>query len=765
MKPDHPHNPFEIRFSLTPFFERLNKTNSVPIDLIKLVNNQSALSTKERDKLLERLFPEALTENEIKAAYLPFDNKVIFKTKRFDREISAYIGDDFVLVGNDKISEFKIACQIILNQYYRISSIPVITPNIVVKHDKTHKVYKVTINADFVKITKKPETETITSSTVDELLWRPDDTAFWKETFPQAGYIFEGFVLLNLTDITLEHTVSAMKNELLQSKFYHGKLFYKIEHILKILFGDPHLKGGIAYYDEKNERFEAAKLEITQSYLLKHAEQSECKSVFCAGAFSTLIESHKPYIISDVERYAKGTNYNLLSKNLLEDDIKSAIFIPVVSNNKLLAIIEVASSEKNLLNALNYEKLDLILPYLSAAVERNINEFKNDIKAIIQNQFTSLHPSISWRFEMEALRKLKHEINGDSYSPSDILFEHVYPLYGQSDIVGSSSARNNATRLDLHQQLQEIHHIFSSVSKSDEVSFYDFVIEKSDHYITQLERSMDTALEAEISNFIKTQVNPVITFIGNNSEELRTQVDQYNNRLDEKSGIWYASRKNYDESVQMINRVLANTIDDLQKNAQEFFPHMFDRYKTDGVEHNIYIGQSISRNKKFNMLHLYNLRLWQLQSICLMEQAVKKLAPRLHMPLDIASMVLVFSNSLSIRFRTDEKRFDVDGSYNARYEVIKKRIDKAVVEGTEERLTQKEKLSIVYSGKKEEQEYLRYIKYLQQKGFLKDNLEQLQLKEEPGVSGMKALRVGINYDTKPFEQTFTYADLTKELLE
>ncbi|MDT8346730.1 MAG: GAF domain-containing protein, partial [Flavobacteriaceae bacterium] len=637
--------------------------------------------------------------------------------------------------------------------------------NIEVKLGKTHKVYKVNINADFAKITKKPETKAITSEIVDELLWRPDDTAFWEATFPQAGYIFEGFVLLNLTDITLEHSVSAMKNELLQSKFYHGKLFYKIEHILKILFGDPHLKGGIAYYDEKNQTFEAAKLEVTQSYLLKHAAQSECKSVFCAGAFSTLIESHKPYIISDVERYAKGTNYNLLSKNLLEDHIKSAIFIPVVSNQKLLAIIEVASAEKNLLNALNYDKLNLILPYLSAAVERNINEFKNDIKAIIQSQFTSLHPSIAWRFEMEALRKLKHEINGDSYSTSDILFEYVYPLYGQSDIVGSSSVRNNATRLDLHHQLEEIHHIFKSVNDVEEVSFYDFVIEKSDTYLKQLEQSMDTTLEAEIANFIKTQVNPVISFLGNNTENLRAQVDQYNNRLDEKSGICYSTRRNYDDSVQMINRVLVNTIDTLQKKAQEFFPHMFDRYKTDGVEHNMYIGQSISRSKKFNMLHLYNLRLWQLQSICLMEQAVKKLAPRLPMPLDVASMVLVFSSSLSIRFRTDEKRFDVDGSYNARYEVIKKRIDKAVIEGSEERLTQKEKLSIVYSGKKEEQEYLRYIKYLQQKGFLKDNLEQVKLKEEPGVSGMKALRVGINYESKPVEQPFTYADLTKELLE
>ncbi len=60
----------------------------------------------------------------------------------------------------------------------------------------------------------------------------------------------------------------------------------------------------------------------------------------------------------------------------------------------------------------------------------------------------------------------------------------------------------------------------------------------------------------------------------------------------------------------------------------------------------------------------------------------------------------------------DEKQFDVDGTYNARYEIIKKRIDKAHVKGSEERVTQKGKIAIIYSNRNDEREYLRYIKYL-----------------------------------------------------
>ena len=53
--------------------------------------------------------------------------------------------------------------------------------------------------------------------------------------------------------------------------------------------------------------------------------------------------------------------------------------------------------------------------------------------------------------------------------------------------------------------------------------------------------------------------------------------------------------------------------------------------------------------------------------------------------LETAHLVLVQSTPLSIRFRDDEKQFDVDGAYNARYEIVKKRIDKATVKETGER--------------------------------------------------------------------------------
>ena len=107
--------------------------------------------------------------------------------------------------------------------------------------------------------------------------------------------------------------------------------------------------------------------------------------------------------------------------------------------------------------------------------------------------------------------------------------------------------------------------------------------------------------------------------------------------------------------------------------------------------------------------------------------------------------------------------WDVDGAYNIRYEIIKKRIDKAHIKGTEERLTVPEKISIVYSQDKDAEEYMKYIKYLQSKGFL-GKVEKLELEDLQGVSGLKALRAEVLYKENFSEKdTITFQDLIEEI--
>jgi hypothetical protein len=112
-------------------------------------------------------------------------------------------------------------------------------------------------------------------------------------------------------------------------------------------------------------------------------------------------------------------------------------------------------------------------------------------------------------------------------------------------------------------------------------------------------------------------------------------------------------------------------------------------------------------------------------------------------PLETAQLIFVFNSSLSIRFEMDEKQFDVDGAYNIRYEIIKKRIDKAYIKGTDERLTQARKIAIVWLQDGDQQEYQEYLEHLVLNGYISPEIENLELEKMQGVEGLKAIRITV----------------------
>jgi hypothetical protein len=120
------------------------------------------------------------------------------------------------------------------------------------------------------------------------------------------------------------------------------------------------------------------------------------------------------------------------------------------------------------------------------------------------------------------------------------------------------------------------------------------------------------------------------------------------------------------------------------------------------------------------------------------------LVPKIKVPLETTQLIFIYSNTIDISFRNDERRFDVEGGYNIRYHIIKKRIDKVTLRNSRERLTQPGKISLIYFNQKDADEYISYIQHLQERKILCDDLEYLDLEELQGVSGLKALRVGVN---------------------
>ncbi|MCG9970068.1 GAF domain-containing protein [Christiangramia crocea] len=715
--------------------------------------------------LLEDLFPSILTNNEIKAASVPFHN-ILFNSSRRLKQILKNAGDDFELSlrNMDEDVIYVIACIQILKNYYDYK-IDISRPLYYDIPDENgiKKHYRIAMNADFVEVLRKDDTPKLTQHDVDLLLQNVDKVELWKEKIPPKSYVFKGFTITNLTDVTIDEAISELKTTLLFEEINEAEELQKLEEIFRSIYKISDLRVGFTVFNQKEMIFERMDNEKANSFILDKELVNDCDTGICKQGFQKLIDENKYFVISNVDEYIKK-NDNLLARNLKKNNVKSCLLAPIAKNGKLLGILELVSERKNELNSINAFKLDDILPYIVNTVERNKNEFENRVKAVIQSECTSIHPSVLWVFEKEAKQFIKDLDKDGLASFKDITFKDVYPLYGQIDIVASSEARNEAIKKDLLDQLDLILDIIKKAYAIEELPIYDQVKYRISDFKKEIEDKLNASSEQKVFNLLHKEVNPLMSHLKKQSDEIKELVEEYKEKLNPETGIVYNHRKKYDETVQQINRTMSRYIDKKQVQAQEIYPHYFERYKTDGVDHNIYIGASMAYKRPFNKVYLFNLRLWQLSTMCEMENRFYQLQENTPIKLEAASLILVYNSTMSIRYRMDEKKFDVDGTYNARYEVIKKRIDKAYVKGTEERVTQKGKMTIVYSQNRDEREYLQYIKYLQAKEYFGEEVEILELEDVQGVVGLKAIRVNILYSTDNDHQgTITYEDLMEEL--
>ena len=733
-------------------------------DLSLLEKHQDVISI-----ILEDTFSNVLSSNEIKVASLPYDNLIFYSSKRFQK-ILEEAGPSFEpkIRNQEENLNYIMAAVVVLNFYYgfKIDFSRPYFYDIPDAQGVMHH-YRILYNADFLELEPNERAKDLTQSDVDELLENYDNINLWKEKIPPGSFISKGFVISNMFDVTAEHSISEIKSALISNdKEYDKEGFIEnLQETFRSFFRLKEIKVGFVSYNTQKDHFESSFDKSIESVILGKKVSISCEEALCPDSYKSLMHNNEFFSVNDVNKYYKLYEGLAPYKNLKEAGFQSAIFAPIAKNGILLGVLEIGSPNKNELNSIVANKLEDIMPYIVTSVVRSKTEEANLIDAIIQNECTSVHPSVYWKFQEEAKNFIKDSLYSEEQASfNEIVFENVNPLYGQIDIKDSSKARNTAIQRDLMIQLSDINNVLTIAFETTKFPVYEELIFRVNNHLDEIKGMLHTNSEQFIYNFVLTEINPVFKHLKNENTNLRNEVLAYESHIDKKTHSYYDHRKNYDTSVTKINKKLASLIDKRQEEAQAMYPHYFERYKTDGIEHNLYIGGSLTRERDFSSIYLNNLRLWQLQVMCEMENRHYGLKPELPIPLDVTSLILVYNTSLSIRFRMDEKRFDVDGTYNARYEMIKKRIDKSYIKGTSDRLTQTGKLVIVYSQKSDELDYLRYIKYLHTKGYFTGKVEIVELEGLQGVAGLKAIRAEILYKRgKTSERTYTYEDLMEEL--
>lgn len=711
--------------------------------------------------ILEDSFSHILTENEIKTASMPLHDLIFNTSSRF-QSIIENAGEGFKLkITNMPENDlYRVACILILYFFYH-KKLSFKRPLFYEIPDQKGilRTYKILYNTEFAEVIKTDAAPVITEVDYEMLLDNFEDIELWRQKFPPKSYIFKGFTINNIFDVTDDRSISDIKSTLLISGRRNNNNFIEdFQVTFEALFDIKNLKVGFVVYDKKLAALRRVEENLMVSYLVPHTEPVSCEALLCKASYRSLIVENEYYTVSDVTYYYQGTD-DPFYKNLYDQGIRSAIFVPLSSKGELLGVLEIVSHHPSELNSINANVLEDVMPFLVSSLLRSKEEEEHLIEAVIQQECTSIHPSVSWKFEDAARVFLnKKNVEGRRAAFDEITFEDVYPLFGQIDVQRSSEMRNEATRQDVLQQLEMARAIFNNMDVLEGPSVHMELLQKLELLIKSLKKRIRVDSEQEIVFFLKKYVHPVFNQL-KYSPELNTSIENYFFQIDPHLNLVYHYRKNYDDTISLINKNMSQILDQKQVEAQKMYPHYFERYKTDGVEHNMYMGESITKQHDFHKRYLYNLQLWQLQVMCDMENEFYYQKHTYPASVDVASMVLVFHQALAIQFRMDEKRFDVYGSYNARYEVVKKRVDKALIKGTSERVTQKGKLAIIYSQHEDEVTYLQYIKFLQAKNLFEDQVELLELSDMQGVTGLKAIRVPLVYDVPSCSSYFTYNDL------
>ena len=699
------------------------------------------------DIMITKVIPPVAQDTQLAKLSKPFSMESFYETNAVRALMSNHTVSYEIDGSTDMLycASIITSGSLILNRFYgqNLTTTPPIMINVKEEgHDRVRH-FKMHMDPTFVEIIPTRPLKLLTQDQINRLMSNIYDTDAWMEAMPADAFEFRGFVKVQMNDITEEESLSRLKQALLQrNAIVNYDNIRKLEQLIRTYLNVPGLELGITAIDYPRERTIAHKYKIRFNLLA-----DEVESLLDVNYGHSIYEKACHYkTVLLIEDLTTRENRSPLEQKLIDRGITSIILAPLLNKDQhVIGLLEIGAPDSYALHSFVELKFREITSLFSIAIERSRREIDNQVEAIIREQFTDIHPSVEWRFIEASYNLLEQRENHVSHATVEpIVFNDVYPLYGQSDIVGSSQTRNQAIRDDLLENLFLVRKALKKICEELTFPLLNKYMMDVDHAVKDLEAEFNSNDESRVVDLLQLSIHPALRMLQKQHPDLGMTIENYFLALDPDLGIIYKERRDYEDTVLIINNAIGDYLDKQNKIAQKLSPHFYTKYKTDGVEYNLYFGKSIQPNGNFCDMHLHNFRLQQLIDMCNITRLMRNIQDGLPKKMTTAQLVFAYTNTLSIRFREDEKQFDVDGAYNVRYEILKKRIDKAIIEGTNERLTQADKVSVVYLGEKDRQEYMEYCQFLQHEGYIQGEIEDVALGKLQGAQGLRALRFAVN---------------------
>ncbi|MEC4805654.1 MAG: hypothetical protein SAJ12_13460 [Jaaginema sp. PMC 1079.18] len=545
----------------------------------------------------------------------------------------------------------------------------------------------------------------------------------WEEKIAWDNYRVSGYLLWEGIDITAQEQIQRLISWLIEqeSVFSPQSFIYLGEQLRSLFHADRHLLLRVKQDQVDVSMGSATNTHQSQTYTLDSLAESQ---------FIRAAQANRIWNVPSLA--CVGTSE--LEKQLIENGTQSLLLIPLLVEDEhrenalessLIGIVAVGSDRPNEFDQLDANHANALIPALKAA-----------LRQATHTQFSNIHPAVEWRFRQESERR-------SLGLPSEqIVFSDVYPMYGLSDIRGSAALRNQAIQGDLLAQFQLALAIVDAVVQYRPVAFLGQLRLDLNAYQERLRRGVNAEDEVSAVDYLRHHVELYFDFFRQCGEAALEAVTAYETACDNEHGYVYDERDRYDATIATVNAALRQNWEVWQSKMQDILPHYCDTEVADGIDHIIYVGQSI--NSQFSLFHLHSLRYEQLRAMCEAARVCLKLREDKDIPVNVCHLVLVQDNTVDIfHDEQTERLFDVQGTRDTRYEIVKKRIDKGLDVKEKTRITQPGMLTVVYSTNDEWQEYHQYLRYLVREHYVDSKIDSGTIEALQGITGLRFARVRI----------------------
>ncbi len=550
------------------------------------------------------------------AATGPYNADVLSATPHFD-EIGLWQDTQ----SGDLPGYARHATAEVLRQFYgaQIARIPRVE-TVVSPETGLSRHLRVLLDTRFLKVEPIGEAPTLDLSEVEGMLDAP--RILDRLSRRLAGHFrLRGFLVVTAEDVTESEARSALQIELLRPDAMATEAdLARLEEHVRTLLRLPGLTLGLVRMERQRRPHDgeviAGARPVGRSLMLP-AEGLEAEAALqLRQLFNQVLASTNIFLVDDLANSSLGAMNEVA---LRERGFQSLAIVPLRAEGRVVGLLELAAPEPGVFSVARRRLITALGPLFGTALRRALDEEENRLQAVIKQRFTAVHPSVEWRFRQAAREVLE---SGASVAEAavPIVFKEVYGLYGQVDIRDSSGARLGAIREDLGAQIALADTVFEAALAARPLPA---LREKRARLNAFRPEPSEARVEPESDPyaFLHDEIEPLFETIRDWSEDTGSAIVAYQRALDPDLGVLYKRRRAYERSVSAINDAVARILEDAQNEAQKIIPHYFERYKSDGVEFNLYAGASMVEDGKFEALHLQSLRLWQLETMCRIARA------------------------------------------------------------------------------------------------------------------------------------------------